>query len=142
MAIKYLKINSFKPEDTNDLFEALCKKACDIDVNEAKIACNESLDEKSVVGYKASLSDVIALIGLYDIEFEFKTSFVSREVSEEKKNPEIPKKDPPSDRYSKMAKQADDIINPDLQNKEWKTEAPGFIENDPGIDPARIPKFG
>lgn len=144
MAIKYLKINSFKEEDTNALFEALCEKACDTNINEAKMLCNDNLDEKSVVGYKASLSDVIALIGLYDIEFEFKTSYVSRDSSpEQKKNNETPKQEQPSDKFSKMVAQKNDITNPDLQNEKSKKEgAPQFIET-PGtvIDPTKIPGF-
>lgn len=144
MAIKFLKINSFKPEDTNALFEALCEKACGVDINEAKMLCNEDIDKKSVVGHKASLSDVIALIGLYDIEFEFKVSYVSRDSSlGQKKNNETPKAEPPSDVFAKMVAQKNDISNPDLQNEESKKESlPAFIEPpELPIDPNKIPKF-
>jgi hypothetical protein len=148
--IKYLEIDSFNQDDTDALFVALCKKACDIDPNEAKITVSaEGLDIKSVVGYKATLTDLLSLIGMYDIPFKFKTEFLSREVgasaSIEKKNLPAHDSNKVCDVYKEMAKQSNDIKNPDL------VEAPDFIDThnpqispsnfESSIDPNSIPDF-
>ena len=141
--IKYLEIDSFNQDDTDALFVALCKKACGVDPDEAKISLSaEGLDKKSVVGYKATLTDLLSLIGMYDIPFKFKTEFLSREVgasaSIEKKNIPAHDSDKVCDTYKQMEKQSKDITNPDL------VEGPKFIPIDkesPSIDPSLIPEF-
>lgn len=142
MAINYLKITTFGEKDTNDLFEALCKKACDTDSNEAKLLCNDSLDPKSVIGYKASLSDCIALIGLYDLEFEFKVNYVARELSTKVHKFVKEEKLPISDTHTKMKEQSENITNPDLKDvKKNSLQAPKFSEGKNLTDLPKIPNF-
>lgn len=144
--IKFLEIDSFSQDDTDALFVALCKKACDIDPDDAKITVSaEKLDKNSVVGYKATLTDLLSLIGMYDIPFKFKTEYLSREVggssSAEKKNLPIDSSNKVCDVYKEMSKQSKDITNPDL------VESPVFVESeknpnqDTFIDPNSIPVF-
>lgn len=144
--IKYLEIDSFSQSDTDALFVALCKKACDIDPNDAKITVSaEKLDKNSVVGYKATLTDLLSLIGMYDIPFRFRAEYLSREVggssSAEKKNLPIDFSNKVCDVYKEMEKQSSDITNPEL------AEGPIFIEpdkkpnQDTFIDPNSIPVF-
>jgi len=143
--IKFLEIDSFADSDTNALFVALCKKACGIDPDDAKIAVSaEKLDKNSVVGYNATLTDLLSLIGMYDIPFKFRAEYLSREVggssSAEKKNLPIDSSKV-CDVYKEMEKQSKDITNPDL------VERPNFIGDDKKlnqdtfIDPTKIPDF-
>jgi len=141
--IKFLEIDSFADSDTDAMFVALCKKACDIDPNEAKITVSgEKLDKNSVVGYKASLTDLISLIGMYDIPFKFKAEYLSREVggssSAEKKNLPVDNSKV-CDVYKEMEKQSKDIANPEL------VEVPLVFKpistNKSTIDPNSIPDF-
>lgn len=144
--IKFLKIDSFKESDTNDMFEAICKKACDINPKEAKLLINNNLTEDSVIGYKASLSDLIALIGMYDVEFEFKVSFLSREAvkrypSDEKKKIKLDNGLNVCESYKKMSLQEKEITNPDLIDIVAPVFTPVEVKETP-IDASKIPSFG
>lgn len=147
MAVKYLKIDTFSDTDTDALFVALCKNTCNIDANEAKILVSyEKLDKKTVIGYKATLTDLVSLIGMYDIPFEFKVSYLDQGVvakgvlPAEKKNVVIQDDSRVCDTYKEMEKQKRDLEN--LEVSETKTEPPSFTpEPKKEIDPSLIPKF-
>lgn len=142
--IKFLEIDTFSQEDTDAMFVALCKKACDIDPDEAKITVSgEKLDKKSVIGYKASLTDLLSLIGMYDIPFKFRTEFLSREAvgnsSVEKKNKLVDDSAKVCDVYKQMEKQSNDIKNPDLVEEPLVFKP--IDTNELLIDPNSIPDF-
>lgn len=136
--IKFLEIDSFSENDTDALFVALCNKACGVDPDDAKITVSaEKLDKKSVIGYKATLTDLLSLIGMYDIPFKFKTEYLSREVggssSAEKKNLPVDNSSKVCDVYKEMEKQSKDITNPEL------VEGPDFVNtHNPQISPSNF----
>lgn len=146
MSVQYLKIDTFGAEDTDALFVALCKKTCDLDPDEAKILISaQKLNKSNVVGYKASLTDLLALIHEYDIPFEFKVSFLERGKVEkgvsstEKKNIPIDASPKVCDTYKQMEKQRSDIKNPELLEE---VKPPVFEEPKKAtINPKDIPSF-
>lgn len=147
MSVKFLKIDTFNADDTDALFVALCEKACDLHPNEAKITLSaEKLDKNSVLAYKASLSDLLALIQMYDIPFEFKVSFLDRGKVEgkgssaEKKNMPV-NESMVCDTYKQMEKQRQQITNPDLVEEINAPHFQEFKSDEATISPGSIPDF-
>jgi len=150
MPRKFLEIDTFKKEDTNALFEALCVQACDIPIVKGKMLVRPKLTKEDAKTHIADLDDLLVLVKVYDIPFSFKVSFLERMKGEMVKQPDVvPEFDDNlkvCEVYKTMEKQNAEIKNQDLidlvqkKNKEVPIEDKGNNES-LNINLGDIPDF-
>lgn len=115
--IKFLKIDSFDKKDTNDLFEEMCKQIAHMTPFEGKCRIlNLSGSKEKIDAYQATVSDVLKLIHIYDVKFEFKVTYKSINPEDEKKKISPDFSAGQSKDYSEilLENQGMEIKNPDL----------------------------
>lgn len=116
--VKYLKIDSFEAEDTNALFEAMCKNIANMTPFEGKCRILDlSGNKEKIDSYRASFADVLKFIKKYDVKFDFKVNYVSSDPADEKKkdSPNFSVGQFPDSSKALMQAQKDEIQNPELK---------------------------
>lgn len=78
---KFLSIDSFSPEDINDLFNAICMEVLNstpANIKQKALKLNGS--KKELDAYKPSLAGLMTLITTYDIKFDFKITYLKTDM--------------------------------------------------------------
>lgn len=144
---KFIQIDSFSLEDTNDLFEAICTDIAKVSVMDAKRSILELTGtENKIRDHKCTLGDVITLIGFYDIPFKFRVHYLEESSQkDDKKKISLPDfnignvKDPVK---TEIERQHEEITNHELKDvakvKTMEVIKDNYVS---GIDPSGIPDF-
>lgn len=79
--IKNLTITTLSAEDTNDMFEAICKKITgETSLNTKKQVLGLEGDNKALEAHKVTLNELLVVIAFYDIETHLKVLYVEKEI--------------------------------------------------------------
>lgn len=145
---KFIKIRSFKIEDTNDMFDEICKTIANCKPIEAKkvvLEMNES--DEYLNKYKASLNDLSRLIAFYDIPLEFKVVYLHMTAdspNDESKKKILAAPDNRSEEIQLMEKQSQEIKAPEFKEiveHVAEVQVPDKKDDIKTVDPNAIPKF-
>lgn len=116
---KYIKIDTISIDDTNALFEEICKNIIQTKPLKAKRdVLGMTGKDKHLEEYKVTINQLMAVINRYEIACEVKISYEDK--SEVKEGMSVPKHD--GHGLSKnivatyMMKQVDEITNPELKD--------------------------
>lgn len=117
---KYIKIDTISIDDTNALFEEICKNIIQTKPLKAKRdILGMTGKDRHLEEHKVTINQLMAVISRYQISCEIKISYPDKSVTEDsrwipsKDNDDGLKKDVV---VSDMVKQIDDITNPELKD--------------------------
>lgn len=118
----FIEIDSFSSEDLNDMFNAIAKKIAHMSPLEARERILElSGSKRSIETYKATMSDVLKIITIYDIPMKFRVEWLANDENAFLKKvkaiePKFEQGLVEDSAYAALKEQRDDITNPDLKD--------------------------
>lgn len=124
---KFASINTFEKDDLNALFEVICTDiigAEPMKVKQEKLGLEGS--KKEIEEYPVSISDILNLITIYGIKFNFKINYEEKVKADGRKKEEVKKEFAPETPKKDLTKAALDEQKRDLKVEEKKEDVPPF----------------